>query len=134
MHVDQLTESAILSHLLLASATIYFTVYVPIRDQYIKRKKVYLESEGIMVGLYYHLKTGTDLFICKDWLPERITDVIKALKQRSPKVSCMIDFNAFKTSCGEEFDPSKLYTKPISKEASIYPIYLYNAILWSNPE
>lgn len=87
-----------------------------------------------MVGLYYRLPTGTDLFICKDWLPERIADVINALKQRSPKVRCLIDFNAFKTNCGEAFDSGKLYTKPILQEASIYPMYWYSAILWSAPE
>ncbi|MFD2571569.1 hypothetical protein ACFSUS_13070 [Spirosoma soli] len=133
MNLAHLTERDVLGHLLLVGVTIYLAIYVPLRDRRLKQRGVYFKNKGIMQGLYYRLQTGVDLFICKDWLPERITDVAKELTIRSSKVRCIINFEAFRAICGEEFDPTSLHAESIGKDTSVYPMYRDSGILWEKP-
>jgi hypothetical protein len=87
-----------------------------------------------MTGLFYRLVNGTELYICKHWLPERINEVKRALINHSHSLRCMFDYNSFEHVCGEQFNPKSLFSKPIAVNACIYPMYRIEGIVWTTSQ
>ncbi|GAB4024511.1 hypothetical protein GCM10028809_01810 [Spirosoma gilvum] len=88
-----------------------------------------------MIGLYYQLESGVNLFICKASADKGrlIANLVKALINSSAEASGVVDSNSFQQVCGETFNPTRLHTKLISLTTSVYPMYHNTGIVVSGP-
>lgn len=98
------------------------------------KRLVSAQSGDEMIGLYYQLTSGVDLFICKAWPSQTrmLTHVIKNLVKRPPDLVRILDVNAFHRVCGEAFTSSRLYTKVVPANAVMYPLYSNTGIIRDN--
>lgn len=94
------------------------------------------DSSSQMIGLYYQLESGVNLFICKASRDKSrlIANLVKALSMRSAEAKDIVDINVFQKVCGEAFNPTKLHTKLISSTTSVYPMYYNTGILKSDSD
>lgn len=87
-------------------------------------------SSDTLLGLYYQLQNGTELFIAKSNQKKQIEAGLSDLKRKSARVSSIINYETFERVCGERFDPDSLYIKPIDNQTILYPMYRLTGILW----
>ncbi|WP_040005772.1 hypothetical protein [Fibrisoma limi] len=138
MALQRILEADLMTHLLFLTGliTLAYVVLLEAKNQTKQLSSCNLNDE--LIGLYYQLESGVDLFICKAnrGNARLIASLIKALEKRSAdvRVRDIVDIDAFQKACGEAFDPVRLHTKLISSTTSVYPIYHNTGIVISNSD
>ncbi|QHV95701.1 hypothetical protein [Spirosoma endbachense] len=136
MELQRILDADLMTHMLFLGGLVALISLVLLEAKDQTRQLACSLSSGEMIGLYYPLENGIDLFICKTGRDQArlIVNLSKKLVNRSTEVKQVLDIDAFQMVCGEPFNPFKLYTKLISSTACIYPMYHNTGIIGSNTD
>ncbi|WP_040005630.1 hypothetical protein [Fibrisoma limi] len=133
MLLKQILEADLITHLLFLAGLITLACMVLLEAKNQTKQLTSCTLNDEVIGLYYQLESGVDLFICKASRDNArlIVSLIRALEKRSADVRIrdIVDINAFQKACGEVFNPVRLHTKLISSTTNIYPIWNCNSSL-----
>ena len=136
MALKQILEADLITHLLFLAGLITLACMVLLEAKNQTKQLTSCTLNDEVIGLYYQLESGVDLFICKASRGNArlIASLIRALEKRSAdvRVRDVVDINAFQKACGEAFNPVRLHTKLISSTTSFYPIYHNTGIIVSS--
>jgi len=128
-------EADLMTHLLFLVGLTTFACIVLLEARNQTKQFTSCNLSDEVIGLYYQLESGVDLFICKASRDNArlIVGLIKALEKRSAdvRVKAIVDIDAFQKACGEAFNPVRLHTKLISSTTNPYLIYHNTGIIVS---
>jgi hypothetical protein len=136
MDLQRILDADLMTHLQFLGELVALISMVILGSKNQTRPPAYPELSGEMIGLYYRLESGVELYIChvsRD-KARMIAKLIKILVKRSSEAKDVVDINAFRQVCGEAFNPAKLHTKLIPSTASIYPMYRNTGVIVRNPD
>lgn len=136
MALQRILEADLMTHLLFLGGLTTLVCIVLLEAKNQVKQLTGSGSSEEMIGLFYHLSNGVDLFICKASRGKArlIADLIKRIVKHPSEAKDVIDINAFQEVCGEVFISTKLHTKLIPSDANIYPMYHNIGILTRRPD
>jgi hypothetical protein len=136
MDLQRILEADLMTHLQFLGELVALISMVLLGSNNHTRPPAYPKLSGEMIGLYYRLESGVELFICQVGRDKArmIAKLINILVKGTSQAKDVVDINAFHQVCGEVFNPVKLHTKLIPSTASIYPMYHNTGVIVRNPD